>query len=364
MTTRLPVVALPEPPGAPGPDAVLYLKPLIEAPHTDGVRRLARVEVLVREAARVTTSAIAVADLAGWMAGLPESHGCRAAGQLVALEATPLPFLGIATTGPLVMGIVNTTPDSFSDGGLAHAAADAEAQGRAMADAGASILDIGGESTRPGADPVPVADEMARVLPAIERLAGIRVSLSIDSRNAAVMAAALDAGAALVNDVSALTHDGASLDLVARREVPVVLMHALGDPRTMQKAPAYDHVSLDVFDYLEARIAACEAAGVARARIVVDPGIGFGKTLEHNLVLLRDLPLLRALGCPVLLGASRKKFIGRLSGVDAPARRGAGSVAAALAGARAGARILRVHDVADTLQALAVWRAIEGTGTT
>jgi dihydropteroate synthase len=229
-----------------------------------------------------------------------------------------------------------------------------------MLDAGAAILDIGGESTRPGADPVACEEELRRVVPVVEGLAGQGAVLSVDSRNSAVMAAALDAGAAIVNDVSALTHDPAALELVAERGAPVVLMHAQGDPRIMQQAPAYDHVALDIFDYLEGRIAACLAAGIPRARIAIDPGIGFGKTLEHNLILLRDLALFHGLGCPILLGASRKGFIGRLSGEAVASRRLAGSLAAALAGVRAGAHILRVHDVADTLQGLAVWQAIEG----
>jgi dihydropteroate synthase len=233
------------------------------------------------------------------------------------------------------------------------------AHGLALAGAGADILDVGGESTRPGAEPVPEAEERARVLPVIEGIvrAGCPAPVSVDTRKAGVARAALDAGARIVNDVSAMTHDPEMAAAAAGAE-GLVLMHALGDPRTMQDAPAYDDVLLDIHDFLEARIAAAEAAGIPRARIVADPGIGFGKTLDHNVRLIARLSLYHGLGCPVLLGASRKRFIGRLSGVAEAGERVAGSVAAALAGAAQGAQILRVHDVAETRQALAVWQGI------
>lgn len=371
MTSRLRLVAAAEPPARPGPDERLYLKPLIEAGTTlvsidsrslaGTTARCRRVEVLARRAGDVGCSTLDLADLDGWIAGLPEVHGARLRAQADRMFAPRPAFAGLAMQGGTVMGILNVTPDSFSDGGLAFDAADALQRGSAMVEAGAAILDIGGESTRPGAQPVAPEEEERRVLPAISALAGAGAVLSIDTRNASVMAATLEVGAGIVNDVSALTHDAASPDLVARSGAPVVLMHALGDPRTMQSAPAYDHVSLDIFDYLEGRIAACLAAGIGRERIAVDPGIGFGKTLQHNLILLRDLALFHGLGCPLLLGASRKGFIGALSGEKTASRRGPGSVAVALHGARNGAHILRVHDVADTLQALAVGRAIEGT---
>ena len=224
---------------------------------------------------------------------------------------------------------------------------------------GASLLDIGGESTRPGAAEVPVADEIARTEPVIAALRGAGVPLSIDTRKAAVAQAALAAGAGIVNDVSALTFDAGLAAVVAAAEVPLVLMHARGTPATMQNDPVYDDVLLDVYDWLEGRIAAAEAAGIARGRIVVDPGIGFGKTAAHNLALIRGLALFHGLGCPVLLGASRKRFIGTISGEDRADRRVAGSLAVALAGAAQGAQLLRVHDVAETRGALALWRAIE-----
>ncbi len=319
-----------------------------------------RFEVLLRSRDRVETAEADSNTVRAWAGSLDDRHARRVEGLFGRIARRHPPIAGLDMGACHVMGIVNVTPDSFSDGGLAFAAEDARRRGLAMAEAGAAILDIGGESTRPGSDPVPVDEELRRVIPAIEWLAGCAEAISIDSRKAEVMAAALDAGASMVNDVSALAHDPGSMALVAERGAPAVLMHALSDPKTMQDDPVYDHVSLDIFDFLEARIAACLAAGIAREKIAVDPGIGFGKTLEHNLILLRDLPLFHGLGCPILLGASRKSFIGKLSGETVASRRAGGSIAAALAGARAGARILRVHDVGETAQALAVWRAIGG----
>jgi dihydropteroate synthase len=282
---------------------------------------------------------------------------------LAARLATPRPpVCGLALDRPRIMGVLNVTPDSFSDGGLNARLPDALATARAMADAGADILDIGGESTRPGAEPVPLAEETARVVPVIAalRAEGFPLPISIDTRNADVARAALDAGADLLNDVSALTHDPESLALAAERECPVCLMHARGDPKTMQDAPAYDDALLDVFDFLEARIAAAGAAGIPRARVLVDPGIGFGKTVAHNLELVRGLALLHGLGCGILFGASRKRFIGTLGGAQEPRERLPGSLAVALEALRQGAQVIRVHDVKETRQALALWRALNG----
>ncbi|MEN3951586.1 dihydropteroate synthase [Iodidimonas sp. SYSU 1G8] len=265
---------------------------------------------------------------------------------------------------PLVMGVLNVTPDSFSDGGRYLSVDAALVQARRLIGEGADILDVGGESTRPGAEPVPVDEELRRVVPVIEALRDCGVPVSVDTRRATVMRAALEAGAAILNDVSALTADPGSLPVAAASGAPVVLMHALGDPRTMQDDPRYDDVVGEVHDYLAARIETCVSAGIARDRLIVDPGIGFGKTLEHNLALLRSLGRFHALGCPLLLGVSRKSFIGRLAGgVPADARL-AGSLAGALAGVLHGVHILRVHDVADTRQAIAVWQAIFQGSTT
>ena len=276
---------------------------------------------------------------------------------LATLTARPPPFAGLPDGRPLVMGIVNTTPDSFSGDGLAAAQAAVE-RGRAMLLAGADLLDIGGESTRPGADPVSPDEEMRRVLPVVRALAADGAPVSIDSRNAATMRAALDAGARVVNDVSAFRYDPGAVAVAAEHGAPVVLMHMLGlDPRGMQRDPCYADVAVEVADFLLARVEAAERAGIPRTRIAVDPGIGFGKTMAHNLALIARLPLLAGIGCRILLGASRKGFLGRISGEMEPGRRTAASVAAALAGAARGAAILRVHDVAETAQALRVWRA-------
>lgn len=255
---------------------------------------------------------------------------------------------------PALMGILNATPDSFSDGGRYNDPAMALEQGQRMIAEGASLLDIGGESTRPGAEPVTPEAECARVLPVIEGLSGA-AHLSIDTRNSATAKAALAAGAVLFNDVSALSHDPKSAQIAAQSGAFVCLMHAQGSPQTMQADPRYDHVLLDVYDALAQRIAAAEAAGIARARIIVDPGIGFGKTHAHNMRLMRGLALFHGLGCPILLGASRKRFIGTLTGEADAAQRGPGSVGAALFAAAQGVQILRVHDVAMTRAALDVF---------
>jgi dihydropteroate synthase len=270
---------------------------------------------------------------------------------------------GLSLDRPLVMGIVNVTPDSFSDGGRHATATAAIAHGIRLAEEGADILDIGGESTRPGSDPVPLQTELDRVLPVIAALKERTAArISIDTRKAEVMRRAADAGADIINDVSALTFDPAAIDAAAATGLPVVLMHALGDPKTMQDDPRYEDVLLDVFDYLGERIAACEAGGIPRARLIADPGIGFGKTIAHNLELLHGLSLFHGLGVPVMVGASRKRFIGRLTGVDVASERVPGSVAAALAAVAQGAQLVRVHDCAETIAALKVWQAIAATG--
>ena len=265
---------------------------------------------------------------------------------------------GLPPRRTAVMGILNVTPDSFSDGGRHAAPEIAVAAARAMAAAGADIIDIGAESTRPRAPLVDLATERARLAAVMPGLAGL--NWSIDTRKAAVMGDAIDAGAALVNDVSALGHDPAALALVAARGSPVVLMHAQGEPATMQEAPRYADVLLDVYEWLEARILACEAAGIARDRIIADPGIGFGKDLQHNLALLRGLSLFHGLGVPLLLGASRKQMLARIAGDVAPDARLPGSLALALHAAACGVQLVRVHDVPETVQALAVWRAANG----
>ena len=260
---------------------------------------------------------------------------------------------------PQVVGIVNATPDSFSGDGRADDAEAAIEAGHAMASAGAALIDVGGESTRPGATPIWEGDEAARVLPVVQRLAASGTAVSIDTRKASVMEQALAAGAGLVNDVSALTFDERAAELVAKAGCPVVLMHHRGDPETMQDDPRYDRpVLIHVYDWLAERIEAAVAAGIARERIIVDPGFGFGKTVQHNLQIMNGLAMLHGLGCPVMLGASRKRTIGALSGEAPVDRRLAGSLALALKAAEQGAQLIRVHDVPETVQALRVWRGL------
>jgi dihydropteroate synthase len=259
---------------------------------------------------------------------------------------------------PQVMGIVNATPDSFSDGGQFADVSGAAEAGAEMAVQGAAIIDVGGESTRPGAQAVWEGDEIERIIPVIRQLAMGGSAVSVDSRKADVMTAAIEAGARMINDVSALTYDGRSPGIVATSQVPVVLMHHKGAPEVMQDDPRYDDVLVEVYLWLEERIAAAEDAGIDRERILIDPGFGFGKKLAHNLELMNGLAMFHSLGCPLVVGASRKRTIGALSG-EAPAdRRLGGSIAFALKAAEQGAQIMRVHDVSETVQALRVWRGL------
>jgi dihydropteroate synthase len=286
-------------------------------------------------------------------------HDGLAASDLLKALSEPRPRLaGLSLDRPRIMGIVNVTPDSFSDGGD-HATADAAvAHALQLAEDGADILDIGGESTRPGSDAVALDEELRRVIPVIKKLREKTDKLiSIDTRKAGVMREAAAAGADIINDVSALTHDADALASAAETELPVMLMHAQGDPKTMNDDPQYADVALDVFDFLESRIQACEAAGIPKSKIIADPGIGFGKHLHHNVAVMAALSLYHGLGVPLLLGASRKKMIGQLCDVPDAKDRVPGSLACALSGAAAGVQIFRVHDVKETRQALAVWRA-------
>lgn len=277
---------------------------------------------------------------------------------LTRLTAPRAPVAGLGFDRPRLMGILNTTPDSFSDGGQHNRPEGALARALAMADAGAAIIDIGGESTRPGATEVPADEEIQRTAPIIAALrAKTDMPISIDTRKAPVARAAHAAGAGLVNDVAGFTFDPGLAPFCAEAHLPVCVMHAQGTPDVMQNDPSYHHVALDVYDWLEGRIAALEATGIPRASIIADPGIGFGKTLEHNLTLLHNLALFHSLGCPILLGASRKRFIGTIGGTDEARRRAPGSIAVTLAGVAQGIQVHRVHDVAETSEALKLWSA-------
>lgn len=257
---------------------------------------------------------------------------------------------------PAVMGILNMTPDSFSDGGRNASLDAASAAAVTMASDGAAVIDVGGESTRPGAAEVWEGDEIERVVPVIERLARAGIPLSIDTRKSAVMKTALASGAGMVNDVSGLTFDAAASAVVAGANCPVVIMHSAGPPATMQDAPRYEDVLLDVYDWLEARIADAITAGITRENIIADPGIGFGKSVRHNLELLNGLSLFHGLGVPLLLGASRKRLIGALSNAAPVDARLGGSLAIAMTALAQGVQLLRVHDVAETVQAVHIWR--------
>ncbi len=263
-------------------------------------------------------------------------------------------WAGLTLDRPRVMGILNVTPDSFSGAGPR----DAVDAGLAMAAAGADIIDVGGESTRPGAGDVPPDVEQDRVIPVVRRLAGAGLCVSVDTRNAATMRAALDAGARIINDVSGLTHDPDAAALVASRGCPVVLMHMRGTPGTMNAAAVYGDVVAEVRAELTARIDAAIAAGIARGNIAIDPGIGFAKLADHSRAILRDLEAFASLGYPVLVGLSRKSFIGAISGETRADRRLGGSLAAAVFAALRGAKIFRVHDVPETVQAFRVWQSL------
>ncbi|MBI1778280.1 MAG: dihydropteroate synthase [Proteobacteria bacterium] len=355
----------------------------LTAPAHDRRRYLRPVGLLGGETARAAVAAGAALDLAGGPSAFLAleivergAEGPRRALVPAALaDATeelqpalhrltqprpPLPHLDRGW--PIIMGVINVTPDSFSDAGDFADPGAAIAHGLALLEAGAAILDVGGESTRPGAGALGASEELRRVLPVISALAPaarqVGAIVSIDTRNALTMQEATAAGAALINDISALRHDSSSLAVARDSGVPVVLMHMQGTPETMQQAPRYEDAAYDVFDWLDARIAACGAAGIPRERVLADVGIGFGKTVEHNYRLLALTSLLHGLGVPLLLGASRKSFIGETwRSVPAKARI-PGSLAAGLEAVRQGAQILRVHDVAETAQALAVLDAV------
>ena len=261
---------------------------------------------------------------------------------------------------PLIMGVVNVTPDSFSDGGRFYGSGEAVEHARRLVDEGADILDVGGESTRPGAAPVDAAEELRRIRPVLEAMASGPIPVSVDTSKPEVMRAAIDAGAAMINDVYALRQPGA-LQAVAASDVGVCMMHMQGEPRTMQDDPVYGDVVAEVKAFLDERVGACEAAGIGRDRIVIDPGFGFGKKAVHNLDLIRSIPALAASGLPVLAGLSRKSVLGRITG-RMVGDRIYSSIAAALVAVARGARIVRVHDVAATRDALAVWTAVEAQG--
>ena len=359
----------------------LYLRPLAfaDSPQSEegeairlagGMVYASRFALIVREGELVISrQRFATGGAADVFAKLPDDLAAQAEEQWSNLRLAHPPLQcgarRIRLDQPQVMGILNLTPDSFSDGGkFLDKPDEADAHAAAMLEAGAAIVDVGGESTRPGAAAVWEGDELKRVVPAIERLAASGAAISIDSRRASVIEAALAAGAHIVNDVSALRHDPRSAEMVARAGVPVVLMHAPGGADDLHADARYNDVVLDVFDWLAERRDAAVAAGIARDKIILDPGIGFGKSLADNLALLNALPLFHALGQPLLVGASRKRMIGALSLEAAAHQRLGGSLLLTAKAMDAGVQLLRVHDVAETVQARDVWRGLRDAALT
>jgi dihydropteroate synthase len=355
-------------------DAKIYLRPIhfIESPqHHDGLTaRLAggmiwfsAVELVTKHDGKIARVVISIADWPESLAAMPDAIKQRAELLFIRLTAPRAALqLGervVRLDQPQVMGILNITPDSFSDGGkYGDDAAAAASAAIALAGQGAAIIDIGGESTRPGAPVIWEGDEIARVCPVIRQIAPSGTAMSIDTRKAAVMEDALSAGAQMINDVSALLYDDRAVAVAVAAGVPIVLMHAPGQGSDLHKGDGYSDVVTEVFDWLEARVDAAVAAGISREKIMIDPGIGFGKSLADNLAIINNLAMYHATGCALLFGASRKRMIGALSNEADVGDRLGGSVYLAMKAAEQGAQILRVHDVAETVQAIRVWRGL------
>lgn len=335
-----------------------------------GLIYASRFVLIVREGGKVVSrQRFGAGDVQKAIATLPDALAADAAEQWDNLRCTHAPIACgqrmVRFDQPVVMGILNVTPDSFSDGGQFLDKPDAALEhAHAMLSAGAGVIDVGGESTRPGAAAVWEGDEAKRVVPVIEQLAAAGAAISIDSRRSSVIEAALAAGAHIVNDVSAMRHDARTTEIVARSGAPVVLMHAPGNDGDLHADGDYADVVLDVFDALRERRDAAVAAGIAREKVLLDPGIGFGKSLAENLALINALPLFHALGQPILFGASRKRMIGALSNEVPAHQRMAGSVMLALKAMDAGCQMVRVHDVAETVQAMHVWRGLRDAALT
>ena len=357
-----------------GPDSEIYLRPhpifprtrADGAPYRSGASPLAAgdyafsgCEVLVRDGNEVNAGFADLSRIDLWKRSLSDAHGRVVDERLDRLIRPPSALDGFPGGRPWIMGVINATPDSFYAGSRAACVSAAVDAAREMVEAGADVIDVGGESTRPGgAVPVGVDEEILRVVPVIEALAGLPAPVSVDTRHARVMSEGVAAGASMINDIAALTGEG-SLEAAAAAGVPVVLMHCPAEFSTMHRPTRYGHVALDVFDWLARRIDACRSAGLPRERVIVDPGIGFAKQAPQSAAVLARVSLFHALGCPVLVGASRKSFIGRLAGGDTADDRLPGSLAAALWARSQGVQMLRVHDVAETRQALALQASID-----
>ncbi len=328
------------------------------APLSGGRLLFSMVELIVRFGDGLTREIMPLGELLAWSRFQPPAIAARVETLLGTLTLPRPALAGLNLSRPRLMAVLNVTPDSFSDGGDFFDPDRALGHGLDLLEAGADIIDVGGESTRPGAAPVGVEEEARRVVPVVRALAARGARVSIDTRHARVMRAALAAGAAIINDVSGLTGDPGSLEVAAASGAPVVLMHMRGEPGSMQQAPHYHHAALEVYDWLEERVGTCLAAGIPLARLIVDPGIGFGKSLEHNLDILRSLSLYHGLGTALLLGVSRKRFIAALSRNEPPKERLPGTLAASLEGLNQGCQIIRVHDLAACAQARAIWEGL------
>ncbi len=342
-----------------GPLAAHLVKGGHALPFLGVSRAFSAVELITHQDGIIARYGVSVAAFEPWRQVLHGDVKSRLSVLLDSISSEKPSFSDLKLNASKIMGVVNVTPDSFSDGGDHETAETAIAHGLRLAEEGADILDVGGESTRPGAEQVSPETEQQRVMPVIRGLSSRGLKVSIDTRHSSTMAAAIDAGATVINDVTALSADPASLSVVQQKNCSVVLMHMQGTPTTMQNTPTYTWSPLDVFDYLEVRVQTCIDAGIDQRKICIDPGIGFGKNDNHNLDLLKSLSILHGLGCPILLGASRKSFIGRVSGVDPPKERLPGSLAIALDGIDQGVQIVRVHDVAETRQAIRMLNAVQ-----
>ena len=344
--------------------ARLYLNPLaLTRGHAPGpslplaggpLRFVALEAILAAGGRRIYDAAFPVSALAKLRAALPSALHGRCDVLLANLTAKRKPFEKLSFGKPLVMGILNATPDSFSDGGDFFKAGDPVFRARRLVAEGADLLDVGAESTRPGSKPVSAAEELKRLASVLADIRKLKIPVSVDTRKSAVMKRALSAGAAIVNDVSALRYDDKSLAVIKNSGAGIVLLHAQGSPATMQKNPRYQDVVLEVFDFLEARIQHCVRAGIAKSRIFADPGFGFGKTTAHNLALLNALALFQGLGVPLVVGLSRKRFLGELTGEKDPRKRLGSSLAEAVLAASQGVQVIRCHDVAETRRALQI----------
>jgi dihydropteroate synthase len=360
-----------------GSEAKLYLRPIgflfgdaataaVAQAHAarlaGGEIAFTALELFARTKDNISATVATLPETLAWARGKGADTERLIASLLAKITAPRPAFAGLSLDRPRVMGVINATPDSFSDGGRFAEPGAAVARGLRLLSEGADILDVGGESTRPGAAPVTEKEERRRAIPVIRGLGEAGAVLSVDTYRAGVMSAALTAGASVLNDITALAGDAGSLDVTADSESKpsLVLMHMRGEPRTMQDSPTYAFAPLDIYDYLEGRLAACAARGINPSRIAVDPGIGFGKSVAHNLEILSHLSLFQGLGCALLIGVSRKGFIGAIGGAESPSARLPGTIACNLAALDQGARILRVHDVAETVQAMALWKALRG----